>query len=212
MSFEGEIRRPYISFDRVEGIDIERQFIECYFCHGLVWSPIGCKNCDQGFCSLCIQEFHRGQSKQICPHCKSIYEPKILRNIIPILNGLEITCQYKSNGCEEILSYNDIENHEKSCDYQLFTCNGCEEKVRKKDFIQHKNQCGLISITCIECLTSYKRQDKDLHTETACLRQQVQKLQKKLFIEEEKIKVLEQKFEKNDERWNEFMRVVLEIK
>jgi len=106
---------PHISLDRVEGVDLIRQIVECYFCHGLLWQPVACKSCDKAFCSACIQAFHAARSKEICPYgCSPYTERPNPQIIIRLLVDLKISCRNKSNGCTEILLYNELEEHEKN--------------------------------------------------------------------------------------------------
>ena len=182
MDIPDEKLEPQLPLDRVQSIDLVREVVQCCLCHGLLWQPVACENCETPFCSKCIQTIHAIKSESVSrSHRFLLYkERRCPQSITHILTNLKITCRYKPNECTEILSYNELEKHEDICDYQLQSCNGCEQRIIKKDFDEHKSQCLLLLIACDECLTSYKRRDKDSHTLTECLRIQLQEQKSKI--------------------------------
>jgi hypothetical protein len=219
MDILGEKLKPQLPIDRVTNIDLIREVVECCLCHGLLWQPVACKECETPFCSKCIQEFHATKSESVCPHCCSPYIGRNPLAITRILTTLNVICRYKSNGCAEISPYNELENHEEICNYQLLSCIGCEQGIIKKDFDEHKNQCLLLLITCNECLTSYKRKDKDLHTLTECLRIQLQQekvkikqLEIKGSKQQTKIDLIEQKLKEYDNLWATFFQTTNQVR
>jgi hypothetical protein len=156
--------QPHISLDRVKKIDVVREFVECYLCHGLLWYPVACENCEKTFCSACIQALNAAEPEQISLHgCSKYIERQNPPTTIRLLANLKINCCYTLNGCTEILSYNELKNHEDMCDYQLLSCDGCLQEIIKQNFDKHQSECQLASIMCDQCLTSYKRKDKDSH-------------------------------------------------
>jgi len=212
--------QPHISLDRVKEIDLVREFVECYLCHGLLWYPVACENCEKTCCSACIQALHAAKPEQISLHgCSTYIERQNLPTTIRLLANLKISCCYALNGCTEILSYHELEKHEDMCDYQLLSCDGCLQKIIKKDFHKHQSECPLLSITCDQCLTSYKRKDKDLHTLTECLRLQLQQqkskieqLERNLVNQQTKFDLMEQKLKQNDIFWAAFFLTINETK
>jgi hypothetical protein len=62
-----------MSLDHVEEIDLERELVECYLCHGPLSYPVACKNCGKTFCLACIQALHAAKAEKNCPHGCSTY-------------------------------------------------------------------------------------------------------------------------------------------
>jgi hypothetical protein len=205
--------QPYISLDRVKEIGLVRELIECSLCHGLLWHPVDCENCEKTFCSSCIQAWHASKSERICPHGCSTYSERRNPPIpLRLLGDLKISCRYQSNGCTEILSYNELEKHEQRCDYQLLTCSGCEQEIIRRNFDEHQRQCRLLLIKCDECLTSYKREDENSHKLTECSR--IQLNQHKSRIQQLEMEVANQqtKIEENDILWKTFSTTINDCK
>jgi len=213
MAMPYEKTEAHILLDRVETRNFIREVVQCSLCDGLLWKSVACKKCETPFCAACIQVHYAAELQPICPHCRSSYtERNTPQANIRLLADLKISCIYKSNGCTEILSYNELEEHEEKCDYQLFICNGCEQGIIKIDFEKHKSECGLILIKCDQCLTSYKRQDEHLHTFNECLRLQLQEQKSKTEQLERKIDQMEQKLKQNDIFWAAFFLTIKETK
>jgi hypothetical protein len=130
-----------------------------------------------------------------------------------------MSCRYESNGCTEVLLYNELEEHEQICDYQWLTCDGCQQQIIKRNFDQHQSECRFISIKCEQCLTSYERGAKDLHTLTECLRIQfqqqkskIEQLEKQIVDQQTKIDRMEEKLQTNDTSWQTFFAIIKEKK
>ncbi|UJR32247.1 hypothetical protein I4U23_019713 [Adineta vaga] len=168
------LQQPRLSIDRVINLEFQ-ELVECGVCHGIILDPVGCYNCDRAVCSACIHQLNAHREESICPYgCTTYTERSCPKAIAHILSSLNIICQYKSNGCDAILSYNNIINHEKDCDYQLWSCIGCQQLITKKNFQEHNNQCPLISLICDECSSSFQRKDTNSHTLIDCLHIQLQ--------------------------------------
>jgi hypothetical protein len=219
MDIHCETYQPHIPLDRVTEIDVVvRDLVECYLCHGLVWYPVACETCDKLFCSTCIHAFHQEKSQQSCPHdCSTYIEGKVSKATSHVLACLKMSCRYKSNGCTEILFYNELEQHEQMCDYQLRSCDGCQQEIVKKNFDQHQSECQFVSIKCDQCSTSYKR--KDSHTLTECLsiqfqqqKSKMEQLEKQIVDQQTKINRMEDKLRANDIFWDTFFGITNKMK
>ncbi|CAF1539920.1 unnamed protein product [Didymodactylos carnosus] len=97
---------------------------------------------------------------------------------------------YTENGCNEVLLYELLDKHQNGdCQYQPKQCRGClKPDILKKDLVKHEEQCDQIEIQCKTCNYVYKQKDK--HDKTDCLNKQ-------LALYEQRIKLLEEKGEKN---------------
>jgi hypothetical protein len=128
-----------------------------------------------------------------------------------------MSCRYKSNGFKEILLYNELEQHEQMCDYQLRSCDGCQQKIVKKNFNQHQSECQFVSIKCDQCSNSYER--KDSHTLTECLsiqfqqqKSKMEQLEKQIVDQQTKINRMEDKLRANDIFWDTFFGITNKMK
>ncbi|CAF1341999.1 unnamed protein product [Adineta steineri] len=177
--------QPYLPKDRVINLTLP-DLLVCTICDGIAWLPVACKNCEKPFCLPCIETWKTEREDLItCPHnCSEFIQRACPPAIIHILNTLQVTCRYKTNGCAETLSYNNLEKHEKGCGYRLMTCSGCDEKIVQKDFQEHESECALVSLKCNECTSVYQRRKQDEHTEITCLRVQLHQLRDRMTQKE----------------------------
>ncbi|CAF0836370.1 unnamed protein product [Adineta ricciae] len=212
-------KQPRLTFDRVINCNYV-QLVKCCLCHGLVVDPVGCANCDRITCSVCIHNFHSTQSEPKCPYgCTTYIKSSCPKPNSIVLDTLKITCQYKANGCDAVLSYNDYTSHEIDCHYQLRNCPGCEQDIIKKDFEQHCDQCPYVSIVCDQCSSTFQRKDTDSHIVAVCLRvqlhqqnSQIEELKVKESEQQTKMDLMEEKLQKNEVFWLEFYNTTTRIR
>ena len=208
-----------LTFDRVINCNYV-QLVKCCLCHGLVVDPVGCANCDRITCSVCIHDLHSTQSEPKCPYgCTTYIKCSCPKPNSMVLDALKITCQYKANGCDAVLSYNDYASHEIDCHYQLRICPGCEQSIMKKDFEQHCDQCPYVSIVCDQCSSTFQRGDTDSHIAAVCLRvqlnqqnSQIKELKVKEAEQQTRMNLMEEKLEKNEVFWLEFSNITTQIR
>ncbi|CAD8174534.1 unnamed protein product [Paramecium octaurelia] len=145
----------------------------CPICFHIIIDPKICKECDQAFCSNCIERWFQKSVNQQCPCCRKgvnkrnecVYGkvPKVMLNL---LSKLMLTCRYSSEGCEEIISYDFREKHENQyCQFQEQTCKnfGCYETMYRKDFEDHQLECKYGIVYCKYCSKDKLRMDIELH-------------------------------------------------
>ena len=117
--------------------------ITCPICQGILNDPYFCNKCQNNFCGNCIDKYKANNNK--CPfRCKN---PEYINNkfLKRILNELlKFKCQ---KGCEEIISYKDVNNHYENCPKEDFKqkyleCATTVEilKLQIEDFNDIKNQ------------------------------------------------------------------------
>lgn len=132
-----------VSININSGIPSERfisnidEFI-CTVCTDVVKNPVYFQCAHM----LCLECYLQLQNKS-CPSCSTnITEysspPFIIKNLY---NKLTLRCNNFKKGCEFTDSLSDIENHERDCQYNLFTCPDCEEQFIILNRTEHENTC-----------------------------------------------------------------------
>ena len=127
-----------IKSDRIktkEKIKVDRYL--CGICLNVVLSPRKCSKCPKHFCDLCSSAFI--ESNSTCPSCKqklTLKEPE--HYLLEDLNELTIICKNNHLGCEEILMYSSLLDHEDVCSYNVVKkiekTNGFVEKYVSNNF------------------------------------------------------------------------------
>ena len=97
--------------------EVESELI-CSICKGVLENPLE-TSCQHLFCGECIHQWLlRCKS---CPQCRKGIVKANLRQVLPalknILNKQKIYCEYKSNGCKELLTIEALPRHVSSCLY-----------------------------------------------------------------------------------------------
>ena len=110
--------------------------------------PIECSYCQQVLCSQCKNKILQNDRK--CPQCREKFIPKKLnRNLKCILETLRVKCQFSLNGCNELLSFERLAEHEQECEYQGASCpSSCGFCGLIKDLFLHKKECELEIVNC----------------------------------------------------------------
>ena len=84
----------------------------CSICTGVLEKPLE-TSCQHLFCGECIQEWLSRQ--KTCPHCRKNITTTDLRQVLPdlknILSKQKINCEYKSNGCKELVTTEALPTH-----------------------------------------------------------------------------------------------------
>ena len=97
-----------INQQKLQGIEKD---ITCPICQGIINDPYFCSKCQNNFCNNCISKWKMNNSK--CPYrCK---EPEYINNryLKKIFNELlKFKCE---KGCEEVISYKDVNTHYENC-------------------------------------------------------------------------------------------------
>ncbi|CAF2220572.1 unnamed protein product, partial [Rotaria magnacalcarata] len=147
--------------------------VQCMICRDVLRKPIACQTCQTPFCSTCINHW-LSESPGQCPmRCSIFVQGPCPRLIIKLLSRMKIMCPYQPHGCNELISYEALDNHEEECDYQTKQCPGCQTHMLKKELIKHVEECPLIVLTCKDCNISYQRRyAAELHTDAICKEQQ----------------------------------------
>lgn len=144
-----------------EGIDPERivndeqnlakEFF-CDICQGLLWKAKACSSCQHLFCQKCIQIWLQFNPTS-CPFRCSPYEEKRPAPYIhSLLSRLTIRCRNHSFGCQEILPYDSLEQHETvECEYLSQRCDICGTYVLLNHLEEHRVSCLPATVPCFVC-------------------------------------------------------------
>ena len=118
-----------------------------------------------------------------CLICKLNFEYKINNNLKNELNYLSFKCQFKNEGCNEILFYSDYLNHIFNCKYNniQYECNVKKYDYKRKEFkicgyLGNKNEieihfklCGLNEYECIFCKEKILQLNLEEHVNNKCI-------------------------------------------
>ena len=104
--------------------------ITCDICTNILNDPIGCKTCNNYYCSKCIKEWNKFSNKQHkCPNkCKISNLTHETRTIRKFLAGLKFNCM---KDCNKIINYDEYLKHVNLCEGQLDKCPVCCSLVKK---------------------------------------------------------------------------------
>ena len=151
-----------IDLDKYENI---LQILKCKICLNILLNPYDCSKCGNTFCYSCINKLKESNTK--CPFGCTDYE--IMPSSFAIkkfLNQLHFSCTNKENGCNEIISYNNIEQHDKNCEYINSICpnNQCGVKVPWHLLKNHiQNECLYTLFECDKCHLKLDRKELEAH-------------------------------------------------
>eukprot|EP01127_Copromyxa_protea_P011668 TRINITY_DN2956_c0_g1_i1.p1 TRINITY_DN2956_c0_g1~~TRINITY_DN2956_c0_g1_i1.p1 ORF type:complete len:411 (+),score=39.48 TRINITY_DN2956_c0_g1_i1:60-1235(+) len=136
---------------------------QCGICLSLLRTPMQCKN-GHIFCEECIKCSLR--SRSVCPTCRCSLEEKDLSRVLVVdrmLATLDIWCSYRyrqtpsgweidGEGCPTVCKYENVELHEKQCEFAWASCTFSKEcKIRKRDLAEHKSSCEYRPVECEFC-------------------------------------------------------------
>ncbi|CAF3544075.1 unnamed protein product [Rotaria sp. Silwood1] len=108
----------------------------CSICQNILWKPVACVTCENAFCRGCIQTWanKQKQPRQVtCPFNCMFQEKRAPPILNILLSKLRIYCVYAPNGCGQVLSYDALEGHEQTCQYERTPCQICQKPVSHRD-------------------------------------------------------------------------------
>ena len=194
-----------VNKQKFEAIEEE---ITCPICQGILNDPYFCIKCQNNFCNKCIKKQQQKDKK--CPfRCNN---PEYTRN--RFLNKifselLKFKCQ---NGCDEVISYKDFNEHLENCkkedfESKYYECAKQVEalKVQIENYDDIKNELDQTKERKEELeneLAEIKEEKRDLEYEVDELKDRINELEKKFESEPEDIYDLKNKYKnmlKNNE-------------
>lgn len=189
------------------GIDQER-FVEvnpelvCCICTNVLDDPIE-SPCRHVFCTECITRWL--DMRPTCPTCRQPLRNYQMKPALPLLRNiiakLRIRCDFIEEGCTEIIDYEQLGSHLRSCAYGPMTCEneGCQVTFPRKNKCQHEAECPFRRVVCSafsnhgcgmeyklseaanhNCVESLKSMVRDLGGKVATLEQTVYELRQSI--------------------------------
>ena len=183
MSEKKEISEPEIKsiggFDENRVINNDylntlKGIYKCGICFKIMDNPTDCETCGHSYCYECIKNLK-------CPfNCQTKKLKPSSQNLKDMLSKLKFKCMNK--GCEQILNYSDVKNHDKNCDFQEIICpnKGCNKKTIKKNLENHVlNECEFSLVKCHYCEYLFNKNDIINHEKSCSIINNVLKSNKK---------------------------------
>ncbi len=130
-------------------------YYTCKICSNLVIEPKSCSECNDLFCTKCINYWL--SKNNFCPNCKSGHfkERSINKLIRNFLNNIEIECPLD---CKESFKYQFLDKHFERCTNTIKNCRCklCEKLfvIKGKDFTEifnHMKTCESMVYECGFC-------------------------------------------------------------
>lgn len=157
-----------ISFARLLYQETHSPFIDlikCKICFNILLNPYDCNVCKNSFCYDCINTFITNNLP--CPFkCEKFSIKPSSFGITSYLAKLEFNCLNKQNGCQEVIPYASVIDHEKECKFFYTTCPNVQcGKTMKWTLIENhlKNECDFTLFKCPFCDMAFKRNDHSAH-------------------------------------------------
>ncbi|CAF1543023.1 unnamed protein product [Adineta ricciae] len=193
------------------GIDVDRivnsngnstDLITCSICHDILWKPCTCEICENSFCDDCISLWLE-KHPNVCPNnCEYKQRQRLPLILVQLLSKLKILCKNQQTGCQDILSYESLEQHECQCDFQIEQCIGCSKAMPKKERNIHEPLCEQVELQCHVCQGKYKRMNG--HDQIECLQNCLIEQQIKIQLLEDKDKQQQIRLEQLETRLTTF--------
>lgn len=143
---------------------------ECSICLHILRDAHLVDCCGNSFCQTCIDKVKR--SRKTCPLCNIKFSTVVAdKRLQRTLNGLDVYCSHKENGCEWVGSLGNFNEHLntvpnthdrlKGCGYVDINCIYCSKNFQRHDLQNHEvNECFQRPYTCIYCHTHKSTYDK----------------------------------------------------
>ena len=131
--------------------------LECSICHNILWKPVSCKTCENAFCAYCIHKWIK--QHDICPFACKFEEKRAPPVLDKLLSKLQIYCVYRDNGCQQILNYDALETHQKTCEYKSIICSVCHIVITNQNLTDSSHNIR-------QCFTNVQKAQTDSQVQT----------------------------------------------
>ena len=143
---------------------------ECSICLQILRDAHLVDCCGNSFCQTCIDKVKK--SRRACPLCNVKFSTVVAdKRLQRILNGLDVYCSHKKNGCEWIGNLGKFNEHLntdpnaqdrlKGCGYVDINCAYCVITLQRNNLQNHEiNECPQRPYTCFYCHTHKSTYDK----------------------------------------------------
>ena len=141
---------------------------ECPICLGFVQDPIEHVLCDQIFCRGCLKK------TRLCPTCRgdlgSLNIKSLNRYLRQDYSEIKLRCCNHSQGCTEICTMGNIQEHLRRCSFELVKCRhfGCQTQLKKRDMREHDKECLFRLVDCSYCKFPKMASEIQIHHSTDC--------------------------------------------
>ena len=147
------------------------QLFKCYSCSELEFNPDVCSNCENLFCSKCINSNNLNNPSKCPKGCENSNFNKLSLLLLSLINCLEVSCvdclnySIKKQDKSIISTYGlyDYANHIKICKYRICYCFGCNEAVTLNEIEFHIECCDKIKKECPHCELKFEISQFDFH-------------------------------------------------
>ena len=133
--------------------------IKCPVCLNIMTDPYLVSCCGHNFCGSCIGRVKA--SNESCPMCKEKeYIVVVNKGLLRIINGLEVYCSNKKDGCQWKGELKNMSTHLKKrkrkgeCQYEEVKCQNrkCRERKQRRYLKDHENdECPQRPFQCQYC-------------------------------------------------------------
>ncbi len=146
----------------------------CTVCKYLLWQAHSCSSCETLVCGKCLDIwFENPLNRSKCPFgCQSSEYCLCIPAFQALLSSLNIQCRNASLGCEEVIPYDQLEDHQKNhCQYRSQRCRKCNTLVLIENFEKHCQETGLCisyPMKCNICEDLIEKVDFEEHLHSCC--------------------------------------------
>ena len=131
--------------------------------------------CQHVFCTECISRWL--MLRNTCPTCRRPLRAHDMKPPLPLLKNIigrqRIRCDFVGEGCTQIVDYEQLENHIRSCPYGPtgMACQneGCNDTFPKSAKERHEAECPYRTVICRAfsnhgCGMEYKLNEAENHS------------------------------------------------
>jgi len=151
-----------------EQFDKFSEILKCKLCFKLLNNPYDCARCGNSFCQECIRR--QLENSKSCPYnCEEFTLKNSSFGIINILNTLTFNCENKESGCNKIINYYELKDHDLLCIFANVNCPNinCNKIIKRKNLEYHINhECHSSFFKCDICKADLLRGEFLDHYET----------------------------------------------
>ena len=130
--------------------------LKCPICCGVLQDPLQGGGCEHAYCRSCIHEWLK--TSESCPVDRNPLKPGLLQPIPRIvrnlLNHLQLRCDFRSAGCQQVVALEELEAHVSSCplnpEYPVPCPKSCGALIAKNSLQTHDCVRDLRALLCAQ--------------------------------------------------------------
>ena len=126
--------------------------ILCGLCREILIEPYTCNACVTNFFFFFFTYYARAHGGCVCKEPESSLSPSP-KIVLKMLAKRRFSCRNASQGCNEILYYENVSDHEAGCRLRLAMCshNGCGLSLPMLRLAEHEKSCEFREVPCRFC-------------------------------------------------------------